>query len=118
MAKGMLRIAREDFQWHGQTIRQGDFVYGMNIAANRDERVWEDPDTIIATRDNSRSMAFGPGLHFCLGQLLAKMELAEFFTELFANFDVAILSEERPWINSFAFRGLECLPVRISRKPA
>ena len=116
MAKGMLRIARETFEWHGKTIRQGDFVYGMNISANRDPRMWTNPDAVDPDRDNSRSAAFGPGMHFCLGHLLAKMELAEFFTELFAGYDVAILSDERPWINSFTFRGLERLPVRITRK--
>ncbi|MFD2137800.1 cytochrome P450 [Novosphingobium resinovorum] len=105
MAKGMLRIAREDFEWHGHTIRKGDFVYGMNISANRDPRMWQRPDEIDPNRDNNRSMAFGPGMHFCLGHLLAKMELAEFFTELFGSYDVAILSAERPWINSFTFRG-------------
>lgn len=116
MAKGMLRIAREDFEWHGHTIRKGDFVYGMNISANRDPRMWQRPDEIAPDRDNNRSMAFGPGMHFCLGHLLAKMELAEFFTELFGSYDVTILSAERPWINSFTFRGLDRLPVRISRK--
>jgi cytochrome P450 len=116
MAKGMLRVAREDFAWHGQRIRKGDFVFGMNIAANRDERAWRDPDRIDPERNNARSMAFGPGMHFCLGHLLAKMELGEFFNELFGCFEIEILSEERPWINSFTFRGLEHLPVRITRK--
>jgi pimeloyl-[acyl-carrier protein] synthase len=116
MAKGMLRIAKEDFEWHGKQIHSGDFVFGMNISANRDERVWKDPDSIDPDRDNMRSAAFGPGMHFCLGHLLAKMELAEFFTELFGNYKIEILSDERTWINSFTFRGLEHLPVRITRK--
>lgn len=116
MAKGMLRIARTDFEWHGQPIRTGDFVYGMNISANRDARVWSDPDTLDPERSNAKSMAFGPGMHFCLGHLLAKMELAEFFTDLFGRFDVTLLSDERPYINSFTFRGLERLPVRIDPK--
>lgn len=117
MAKGMLRIAREDFEWHGQQIRKGDFVFGMNISANRDPRVWDAADEINPERDNRASMAFGPGMHFCLGHLLAKMELGEFYNELFGTYDVAVLSDERPWINSFTFRGLERLPVRITRKP-
>lgn len=118
MAKGMLRIAREDFEWHGKQIHAGDFIYGMNISANRDERAWSNPDTIDPERDNARSAAFGPGMHFCLGHLLARMELAEFFTELFGGYDVALLSDERPYINSFTFRGLERLPVKITRKQA
>lgn len=116
MAKGMLRVARTDFEWHGQQIREGDFVFGMNISANRDERVWANPDVIDPDRNNMKSAAFGPGMHFCLGHLLAKMELGEFFNELFGNFEIEILSDERPWINSFTFRGLERLPIRITRK--
>lgn len=116
MAKGMLRIAREDFEWHGKTIRKGDFVYGMNLAASRDPRAWDRPDAIDPDRNLSRSMAFGPGVHFCLGHLLAKMELAEFFSETFQNYDVALRSEERRYINSFTFRGLEELPVRITAR--
>lgn len=116
MAKGMLRIAREDFDWHGKTIREGQLVFGMNISANRDPRIWDRPDEIDPDRNNNRSMAFGPGMHFCLGHLLAKMELAEFFTELSGNYEVELLSDERPWINSFTFRGLEELPVRITKR--
>lgn len=116
MVKGMLRIARANFTWHGKEIHAGDFVYGMNIAANRDPRVWKCADQILPERDNSQSAAFGPGMHFCLGHLLAKMELAEFFTQLFQNYRIELLSDERPYINSFAFRGLERLPVRITRK--
>jgi cytochrome P450 len=117
MAKGMLRIACCDFEWHGKAIRKGDFVYGMNISANRDPRVWDCPDEILPQRDNACSMAFGPGLHSCLGHLLARMELAEFFSETFTAYDVRLLSDERPYINSFTFRGLERLPVRLTARP-
>jgi len=116
MVKGMLRIARCDFEWHGKHIRRGDLVFGMSISANRDEGFWQDPDRIDPDRDNRRSMAFGPGIHFCLGHLLAKMELGVFFTEAFGSFNVELLSDERPYINSFAFRGLERLPVRFTPK--
>jgi cytochrome P450 len=114
MAKGMLRIARCDFDWQGKTIRQGDFVYGMNMSGSRDERVWKQPDEIDPERNNALSMAFGPGMHYCLGHLLAKMELGEFFTAAFANYDVTIRDTERRYINSFTFRGLESLMVRIT----
>jgi cytochrome P450 len=116
MVKGMLRIAREDFEWHGKPIRRGDLVFGMNMSGSRDERVWKDPDAIDPARNNTLSMAFGAGPHHCLGHLLAKMELAEFFDEAFAHHDVAILEREFRHINSFAFRGLEGLRVRITRR--
>ncbi len=118
MVKGMLRIAREDFEWHGKPIRRGDLVFGMNMSGSRDERAWQNPDDIDPARNNALSMAFGPGMHHCLGHLLAKMELAEFFGEAFAHYDVAILETERRHINSFAFRGLDGLRVRITRRPA
>lgn len=114
MTKGMLRIAREDFLWHDQAIHRGDLVFAMNAAANRDERAWDQPDEIDPERNNSRSMAFGPGMHYCLGHLLARMELGEFFTAAFRGYEVELLSVERPWINSFTFRGLERLPVRLT----
>jgi cytochrome P450 len=117
MAKGMLRIARCDFEWHGKMIRQGDFVYGMNMSGSRDERVWNNPDEIDPERNNALSMAFGPGMHYCLGHLLAKMELGEFFTAAFAHYDVTIQDAERRYINSFTFRGLESLTVRIMPRP-
>lgn len=116
MVKGMLRIAREDFEWHGKSIRRGDLVFGMNMSGSRDERVWQNPDEFDPARNNALSMAFGAGPHHCLGHLLAKMELAEFFDETFAHYDVAILDEQRRHINSFAFRGLEELRVRITRR--
>ncbi|MFO1426380.1 MAG: cytochrome P450 [Steroidobacteraceae bacterium] len=118
MVKAMLRIAREDFEWHGKTIRRGDLVFGVNMSGSRDERVWKNPDAIDPERNNTLSMAFGAGPHFCLGHLLAKMELAEFFDETFAHHDVQVLGQQRHHINSFAFRGLESLRVRITRKPA
>ena len=116
MVKGMLRIAREDFEWHGKPIRRGDLVFGMNMSGSRDERVWKDPDTIDPGRNNTLSMAFGAGPHHCLGHLLAKMELAEFFDEAFAHHDVEVLETPLRHINSFAFRGLESLRVRITRR--
>lgn len=116
MVKGMLRIARQDFSWHDKQIKTGDFVFAMNISANRDPRIWERPDEVLPDRDNKLSLAFAPGMHFCLGHLLARMELAEFFTELFAKYDIEILTHDRTYINSFTFRGLEQLPVKITRK--
>lgn len=116
MVKGMLRIAREDFEWHGKPIRRGDLVFGMNMSGSRDETVWQDPDRIVPSRNNRMSMAFGAGPHHCLGHLLAKMELAEFFDEAFAHHEVEILEREPRHINSFAFRGLEGLRVRITRR--
>ncbi len=115
MVKGMLRIVREDFVWHGAELHQGDLVFAMNASGNRDERAWEHPDEIDPERNNARSLAFGPGMHFCLGHLLARMELGEFFAETFRHYQVELLSRDRPYINSFTFRGLERLPVRISR---
>lgn len=116
MVKGMLRIAREDFEWHGKQIRRGDLVFGMNMSGSRDEAVWKDADRMDPLRNNRMSMAFGAGPHHCLGHLLAKMELGEFFTETFAHYDVQIRETRHQHINSFAFRGLERLPVRITRR--
>jgi pimeloyl-[acyl-carrier protein] synthase len=118
MAKGMLRIAREEFEWHGKRIRPGDLVFGMNMSASHDERVFASPEDIDPSRNNTMSAAFGMGMHHCLGHLLARMELGEFFSATFADHDVEILEQGRRHINSFAFRGLEGLQVRIVRRRA
>ena len=56
-------------------IRKGEGVFALNPAANRDPAVFPDPDTFDVHRDASHHVAFGFGIHQCLGQILARMEL-------------------------------------------
>ncbi|MFI1033938.1 cytochrome P450 [Streptomyces sp. NPDC020951] len=72
---GMRRIATEDVEVGGVTVRAGEGVVVALQAANRDPAVFADPDTLDITRDARQHLAFGHGLHHCLGQSLARAEL-------------------------------------------
>ena len=69
------RVALEDVEIGGVTIRKGEGVFPLNPAANRDPAVFPDPDRFDVHRDASRHLAFGFGIHQCLGQILARLEL-------------------------------------------
>jgi pimeloyl-[acyl-carrier protein] synthase len=114
MSTMMPRIVLEDFVWHGQQMRKGDVVFLMIAGANRDPRVFSNPETIDMSRATDQVMVFGSGLHHCIGHLLAKMQLGEFFPELVRRFDhIDILDEPPQFTNSVGQRGLLHLNVRF-----
>jgi cytochrome P450 len=113
--KCMTRIAGEDFELRGQRIAKGDLLWIMNAGANVDSSVFEDPFATVIDRPNSRdSMAFGPGLHFCIGHLLARTELSEFLKRAFARFDVEIPPQKIEMKSSYIFYGFQALQVSFS----
>jgi len=117
MSTSQPRIAIRDFDWHGKTVRRGDIVFLMLAAGNRDARVFADPERIDPRRNNEKSMVFGPGLHHCIGHLLAKMQITEFFEALVQRFESAqILDEPLKFMPQVAFRGLYELNVRMKHR--
>jgi cytochrome P450 len=72
---GVARITREDTEIGGCPIKKGQFVSVLLAAANTDERVWDEPDRIDFDREGNHHIAFGGGVHRCLGSHLARMEL-------------------------------------------
>jgi hypothetical protein len=68
------RLLAHDVELHGQTMRAGEMVILLLGAANRDPRQFEDPDSFILDRSPNRHIAFGFGIHFCLGSPLARLE--------------------------------------------
>ncbi|KPM56048.1 cytochrome P450 [Frankia sp. R43] len=78
----MRRTATEDHELHGQHIRRGDQLLLLYPAANRDPRVFVDPETLDVARTAPRHVAFGFGTHVCLGAHLARLELRVMFEEL------------------------------------
>jgi cytochrome P450 len=120
MSTAQVRVAAADFEWHGKQLKKGDFVWLMFAAANRDSRVFADPERIDPTRNNERSMVFAPGLHHCIGHLLAKMQVTEFFGELVQRFEGAeVLDPRLDFMSQISFRGLYHLNVRMwPRKPS
>lgn len=110
----LVREALEDFEWHGKQIKKGDVVYLMAYAANRDPRVYDDPDTLDFKRNNRFPLSFGPGIHFCLGNQLARMELQKSFTAIVDRFDrVDILDDELDWNSSIVLRGMNSLNLKF-----
>ena len=113
--KCMTRYAAEDIEMRGQKIAKGDLLWIMHAGANIDARVFDDPFAIDIDRANIRDfMSFGPGLHFCVGHMLARTELVAFFTRAFARFDIDILQEEFEMVPSYIFYGYESLRVRFT----
>jgi cytochrome P450 PksS len=113
--KCMTRYAAEDIEMRGQTIAKGDLLWIMHAGANIDARVFDDPFATDIDRPNQRDfMSFGPGLHFCVGHMLARTELVAFFTRAFARFDVEILQDEFEMVPSYIFYGYKSLRVRFT----
>jgi pimeloyl-[acyl-carrier protein] synthase len=114
MSAAQPRVATEDFEWHDKTIRAGDPLYLMQAAGNRDPRIYAHPDRLDLERDNSQSLVFAPGVHHCVGHLLAKMQLTEFFGALVRRFEgVEFLDPTLDFMPQIIFRGLYKLNVRL-----
>jgi cytochrome P450 len=108
------RIAAEDFTWHGKNIRAGDIVYLMIAAGNRDPRVFQNPEVIDFARDNSAILTWGPGLHHCVGHLLAKMQLAEFFTRAYRRYArIEVVEPDLRYGPAPSFRSFPSMHVRL-----
>lgn len=79
---GRRRVAREDVELRGQTIRAGEGVIALSLSANRDSGAFPEPDRFDIHREARHHVAFGYGAHQCLGQPLARIELQTVFTQL------------------------------------
>lgn len=106
------RLAKEDVELGGKTIRQGQFVYAMLAAANRDPARFPDPDRLDITRTDHHHLAFGQGWHFCLGAPLARLEAQIAFTTLLKRFPkMRLATDQLEYGHSFNLHGLKALPV-------
>jgi len=117
--KGSFRLALRDTKLGGVAIPTGSIVMAMVGAANRDPRVFEDPDRFDAKRSNvRRNIAFGHGEHFCPGASLARAEARISFERLLARLDNFQLvdSSALSYMKTFIIRGLKDLPLRFQRR--
>ncbi|MFF5563639.1 cytochrome P450 [Streptomyces sp. NPDC012623] len=80
---GTARVALEDIEVGTTTIRAGEGILALNNAANHDEAVFHDPDTLDIRREARNHLAFGYGIHQCIGQNLARLELEIVYGTLF-----------------------------------
>ncbi|WP_240617480.1 cytochrome P450 [Nocardioides speluncae] len=105
------RTATEDVTVRGVRIEAGQKIAALLGAANRDPAVFADPDTFDVRRDPNPHLAFGAGLHFCLGAPLARMELVESVGLLFERFpDLGLVGEPEPR-GTFVLRGYRSVKV-------
>ncbi len=110
------RIALEDIEVRGETIRAGQIVQLSIASANRDAGHFPDPDRYDVTRNGPRSLSFGHGAHGCLGALLALLEARISLETLLRRMPDLRLDESREikWYRNAANRGPESLPVVFS----
>lgn len=115
MSTAQNRAVGEDFEWHGKNLKKGDVVFLMFAAGNRDPRVFPDPEKFDPLREQDAQLTFGPGIHHCIGHLIAKMQLTEFFTVLTQQFNGAeILDSEIKFSPILVFRSIPSLHMRFS----
>lgn len=114
IADGLLRIALEDIEVAGTTIRAGDGVVFSTSVINRDEDVYADPDTLDWHRPTRHHVSFGFGIHQCLGQNLARAELEIALRTLFDRLPalrLAAPADEIPFKPGDTIQGMLELPV-------
>ncbi|NWL20321.1 cytochrome P450 [Pseudomonas umsongensis] len=115
------RVLNEDVQIHGVTMKQGELVYLMRAAANRDPAKFENPDHFDIQRKPNDHLAFGRGEHFCMGTALFRLEAEVVFTSLFKRFPELSLNAQKPAVwrtNNLQFRGLKSLPIDLGKGAA
>jgi cytochrome P450 len=110
--KEFMRTAAEDTTVRGVPIAAGESVLLSYVSANRDEDVFTDPFRFDVGRDPNKHLAFGYGVHFCLGAALARMEVNSFFTELLPRMKSIELTGAPQHTATTFVGGLKHLPVR------
>jgi cytochrome P450 len=110
----LARLATQEIELHGTTVPAGAQVLLLIGSANRDPRVFDDPDAYRIGRDTRQSAGFGVGRHFCLGASLARLEARVCLEELLArvaDYDVDEARAQR--VHSVNVRGFMSLPTTV-----
>ena len=111
------RFSREDINVAEVTIPRGDLVFAVLASANRDERQFDGADKLDITREPNPQVAFGFGMHYCLGAALARLETQVAIATLFRrceNVGLAVWPKSLRWKRGLVLRGLESLPISFA----
>jgi len=108
-----MRTAAEDCEIGGQRIAKDDWLMLCYVSGNHDERVFPDPDRFDASRSPNRHVAFGAGVHQCLGLHLARLEMRILFDELLDRIDSVELAGTPQRASSTFVGGPKTLPIRF-----
>ena len=114
----IVRIVKEPFTYKSAKLGSGEYVIMMIGAANRDPKVFTDPDVFDFAQERPKHISFGEGIHACLGQGLARKESEIAIGAFMAKFPNAELDQERgfSWRKNPGLRGLESLYVKLGRQ--
>jgi pimeloyl-[acyl-carrier protein] synthase len=111
--KSIQRLASQDVEMRDKVLRKNDRIRWFISSANRDPEVFGNPETFDITRDPNPHVAFGSGVHHCLGATLARLEGQEVFKALAERFpSLQSETEELEYQPSITFRSLKSLPVK------
>ena len=109
------RVLAEDMEIGGKLVKKGSRVICILGAANHDPEVFEDPDILDVRREDNRHIAFGTGVHFCLGNHLARLEARIALGRLLERTKRFELTERNiQWRATVALRGPKALPMRLT----
>ena len=109
------RIATQDVEIGGCTVREGEQAVAILGAANRDPEQFPDPDRLDVSRSPNRHLAFGGGPHFCLGAALARLEGQIAFSSMLRRLpDLELVTAETTYRDHYVIRGLNELRVRFT----
>jgi cytochrome P450 len=110
----MKRVAKTDFELGGKQIRAGDIVVMWYVSGNRDETVIENPNAYVIDRPRARQhLSFGFGIHRCVGNRLAELQLRVIWEEILQRFpDIQLLEEPKRTYSTFV-KGYESMQVLI-----
>jgi cytochrome P450 len=114
--RGWRRVTR-DVELHGHILRAGELVYVMLGAANRDATRFTEPDAFASDRRPNQHLAFGYGIHFCVGAPLARLEACVALERLTARLENLRLDDSVVWLPSVHQRTLERLRVQFKPQP-
>ena len=112
------RTAAEDVEYEGHALRKGDALCLFYPSANRDERVFDDPDTFRADRRPNRHLSFGIGEHVCLGAHVARLELQVIFRHLIDRLEHVELAGPIERLRSNIIGGIKHMPIRYRLRPS
>jgi len=111
---GTGRVPKEDVEIAGHTFKPGEMVFTLLAAGNRDPSHYENPEKLDITRNPTDHLAFGDGIHFCLGAPLARAEAQIAIGTLIQRFPkLRLLDEEPEWGGTFIIRGPKRLNVAV-----
>ncbi len=111
-----MRWAMEEVDYYGQTVHAGDMVVASLLGVNRDPAAFDQPDLLDITRNPNKHLAFGNGIHYCVGAPLARLEGAVAFNlllERLPNLALAVDADDLEWNHTILLHGVKSMPVTI-----